>query len=243
MLDYERDQVYMDGKSVDCYSTPDDATRVLNEKPSGPRRSSYYMNVANCTPLSMCRVTHSLNIPARTTKYARCRVNGDYFNEGDTVELQPQGDGIEDVDIMSPRFLATVRSGVVFIPVSNLGKTKARVRAGKKLASVEQVEVIQTVLSAQEAHDAVNDLYGEADDEPMAQPNRDRQAEKDRKKEFDKEMFRKWLMRRAREVGRDVELIEGLELDSAQMSDEEKWCLACSRVTQDNGTGTPRPYI
>ena len=225
VLDYEQDQVYLEGKSIDCFSTPDDETKVQNPKPDKWRRHTVY-NINVRPTVTMCRVTHSLNIPAEKTMFARCRVMGNHIADGDIVEVQPHGGEAEDVDVLSPRLVTTVRNGLVFVPISNLGKNKARVRAGKKLASVEQVEVIQTVLSSQEAHEAMEDLYGDPDEEPKTTSHLDRAKEREEVAAKMVERFKKWLTGRAQEVGRQVEPIPGLEMNTTQLSDDEKWYLA-----------------
>ena len=228
ILDYKKEQVYIQGHLVESWSEDLDFPRYhpLEKKDRPPRpvvRNEIY-NVSVKPVTAICRVTHSLNIPPRAIMLARCKVIGDEIEDGELVEVQPIADGLEEMNVMCPRVAATVRDGVVFLPYTNMGNTRARIHAGRRAGMVEPVEVVQTVLSQQDAHEAISNLYGEDNDPSNRTGPRTSGVSPERMAAIAD--FKDWLTMKAKQEGRNVVLTDGLSVNEAQLTDEDKWYLA-----------------
>ena len=240
ILDYDQEQVYMGYRPVPSFSEVLDAVPKVQNDPYGKERPRTVYNVGarDVEPtlaVCGCKVAISLNIPPQTTMFAKCRLTTD-LPDGEVVEIQPIGDNSTDVDLMSPRVVATVKDGTVLIPFSNVGIKRVRLRAGQKVGIVDSVESVQTVLSAGEAQAALDDLYGDIDERPnyANQRNPAGPSAKETKRAELIAAFREELIQKAGQAGRQIDLPDELDVNSAELTDAERWYLAVLLKTYED---------
>ena len=119
--------------------------------------------------LAIARVHVSATIPPQTMKYIECKLDED-LEEGIQLELQPQSHTEKEMDILAPRIFTTPEKGMVLIPFTNFSDQRLRMRKGLEVADAREGEVVATILNAQTAREALEDLYAEPDNAVLTEP-------------------------------------------------------------------------
>ena len=219
VLDYEKGQITMGGKQVTSYSRP--------PKGAGQNQAGRTAKQAAVTlePIAICRVEVGISIQAGISKYVKCKLTRD-VPDGTEVAVQPKGNPTREADLLAPRALVVVDKGSVLVPFHNMSEKTIRMRRGRKIGEANECEVLTTVVTqdaAQEACDKLN-LYEPLDNPRTEEPEPKEEVvtEKQKKRAVQLQEFQRWITGQMLRKKGEVEIPEGINLESVELQKEFK---------------------